>query len=90
MAGPLFRARVQMATAAALRQRGFGFVEARRLAATVDADTISLAASMAPEEVQSAVGSLGDGTILQMILEFLQSELGNALIQLIISLLIGV
>lgn len=92
MAGLLFLARAQMAAAAGLRrQHGLGFFEARRLASTVDASTIALATSMLPAEAdREVVGAIGDGTILQAIIDFFNSDLGKALVQLIISLLIGV
>lgn len=89
MHGLVFRARTQIAVAAALRQRGLGFFEARKLASSVDDDTIQLAMSMAPPEVVGAVGALGDGTILQAIIDFFKSPLGQQLIQLILSLLLG-
>ena len=89
MPGLLFRARTQMAVASALRQKGFGILETRRLAASVDDDTIHLAMSMAPPSVANAVGALGDGSILQAILDFFASPLGQQLIQLLVSLLLG-
>lgn len=85
MKGPLFRVRMQLAVAAGLRQRGYGLLEARRLAQTVDDDLIVAAA------MQAAIpmAAIGDGTILQVILDFLSSPLGQQLIQAIIALLTG-
>lgn len=89
MAGLLFRARTQIAVASALRQRGYGILEARRLAASIDEDTLHLAMSMAPPAVVSAVVPVGDGGIIQAILDFFASPLGQQLIQILISLLLG-
>lgn len=89
MAGLLFKARTQMAVAAGLRSRGFGIFEARRLSQTVDNETIQMAVAMAPAGVSAKVGAIGDGTIIQAIIDFFNSPLGKQLIDLIISLIMG-
>jgi hypothetical protein len=72
-----------------LRARGHSFVEALHLANQVDAGTLAAAASVAPPEVGLKLGTLGDGSILQSILDFLQSDLGRALVQIVLSLLLA-
>jgi hypothetical protein len=73
-----------------LRAQGKGFLESFQLASQVDADTVATAAALAPPSVQSKAmgfGSVGDGSILNAILDFLNSDLGKALVALIISLI---
>lgn len=89
MPGLLFRARTQMAVAAELRQRGYGLFEARRLAQSVDEDSIQLALSMVPHEVAAKVGAFGDGSILDAIISFFKSEQGQALIAALVKLILG-
>lgn len=85
MKGPLFRVRTQLGVAAGLREKGYGLLEARRLSQTVDDDLITAAAMQAGVPT----GAIGDGTILQAIIDFFKSPLGQSLIQAIIALLIG-
>ena len=91
------KVRTRLAVARELRRsHGFGLVEAHRLAAVVDDDLIATAVDSAPDEVRAAFvaatgvvgGPLAD--LLTKFLEFLNSPLGQALLKLIISLLLGV
>jgi hypothetical protein len=85
MKGPLFRIRTQLAVAAGLREQGYGLLEARQLSKTVDDDLIHHAATVA----DVSLGAIGDGTILQAILDFFKSPVGQALIAALIKLLTG-
>lgn len=72
-----------------LRARGHGFGEALRLAGQVDAAALSAAASVAPTAVGAALRALGDGPVLQAIIDFLRSDPGKALIQVLLGLLLA-
>jgi hypothetical protein len=50
---------------------------------------VSAAAMMAGPEVEGAVGKLGDGTILQAILDFLKSPQGQQLIDALVKMLLA-
>lgn len=96
MLGLLTKNGVQRQVAAELRRtHGVGLFEARRLASTVDYDTIQTAAACCSETVQAKVAeifapnALGDGTILQAILDFFKSPLGQELLRALMSLLLG-
>jgi len=96
MLGLLAKNRIQTQVAAGLRRtHGLGFFEARRLASTVDMDTIQTAAASCSETVQAKVAeifapqAIGDGTILQAILDFFNSPLGQELLKALMKLLLG-
>ena len=90
MAGLLFRAQTQIQVAAELRHKGYGFFEARRLAQSVDEDTIQLAVAMCPPDVKAAtVGAFGDGSLIKIITDFFKSEQGQALIAALVKLILG-
>lgn len=85
--------RTRLAVASELRKQGMGIVKAHRLASVVDESFIDAAVASAPDNVQAAYmaatsavgGPLSD--LLEKFLEFLNSDLGKMLIQLILSLL---
>jgi len=84
----LARARVRQS----LRASGHSFVESIQLAASVDADLVDTAFAVAPPEALAAVDSveaLGDGTLLQKFLDFLNSDLGKMIVEIIRKLLLG-
>lgn len=73
-----------------LRAQGKGVLESFRLAGQVDEDVVSAAVGLAPPDVSvkaATFGSIGDGSILKAIMDFLNSDLGKALVALIISLI---
>ena len=99
---PFLNARVRLATAAGLREKGRGFLTALQLAASVDDQTIAdgLTATAAdqgvtlpPELAQStapgAVGAIGDGKIIAAIIAFFQSPAGQALLAALVQALIA-
>jgi hypothetical protein len=76
-----------------LRRQGTGLVEAIHLANLVDADVIDTARDQLPPEGVSALDAtiaptaVGDGSFIDRILKFLDSELGKTLLALIRSLI---
>lgn len=77
-------------------RKGKGLVEAITLAQQVDSDMIQVAITSAPtsalvDAVQqfNTVAGLGDGSIIAKVLEFLNSDLGKALIALLVSLILA-
>ena len=82
---PLLRLRCR----AELRRQGKGPSEINSIMANWDDDMVPVAVGMLNEEQQAAVGALGDGTILEKILEFLKSPAGQALLQILLQLLMG-
>jgi len=58
-----------------------------QLARQIDDEVVSAAIGIAPPSVQLGVGAIGDGTILKAIIDFLKSDLGKALISIILSLI---
>ena len=96
MLGLFAKNRIQTQVASELRrEHGLGFFDARKLASTVDDDAIRTAAATCSEPVQSKVAELfapqglGDGSILQAILDFLNSPLGQELLKALMKLLLG-
>lgn len=85
----LVRSRVR---AALVRDAGKGVFEAIQLASTVDADTINTALAALPDAktAADAVGAIGDGSLIQKLIDFLNSDFGRALIALILRLITGV
>lgn len=78
----LFHEVTRLRVAAALRRQGHSVLDARELSHSLTAATIE--AAVPPE----AVGAIGDGTILQKLIDFLNSPAGKALIDALIQLLI--
>lgn len=83
-----------------MREAGYGFFEIQRAMSRYDDEKVSKAIELArgmgysiPAELVNAdsgeVGA-GDGTILKKIIEFLQSDTGKMLIQILLSLLLAI
>lgn len=83
MSRPLLHGLVRLRVAAGLRRKGYGILEARHLSESLPGEVID--AHTTPE----TVGAIGDGTILQAIIDFLNSPAGKALIDALIQLLVG-
>lgn len=83
MSRPVFHGLVRLRVAAGLRRAGHGVIEARELSHALTGDVID--AHMGPESTKA----IGDGTIINAIMEFLASPAGQALIDALIKLLIG-
>lgn len=97
MAHPVLMALVKARARQQLRASGHTFLESLQLAATVDdalvqtaADAGSIEVPLAPPATAAAaVGVLGDGSIIKFFMDFLNSDLGKALISLLMKLLLG-
>lgn len=90
--GPLFNTRLRLAARAELRSRGYSFGEINDIVWAADDDVIDAAIEQAELDapgVKAALGALGDGTIIQAIIDFLKSPAGQALLQALIALLLG-
>lgn len=85
MRGPLFYALTRLHARGALRRQGYGFFQINEMMDAAEDDIIDAAAM----EVGIPRTGLGDGTIIQAILDFLRSEQGQALISALIKLLLG-
>jgi len=84
---PLFYRLVKMRTRLALRRRGVSGLDAWAAVEDMDDETIDAVAA-AGGPMATAAG-IGDGKILDAILEFLRSEQGQALIAALVKLLLG-
>ena len=78
----------------ALVAKGVPFWDRQRALANYSPDLVPIAEQMCGQTVpaglvQEGVGAIGDGTILNAILDFLKSPAGQALIQALISLLVA-
>lgn len=71
-----------------LSNQGYSFRQINEAMSHVDGQAVSAAAFSAGPEVEGAVGKLGDGTIIQAIVDFLKSPQGQALIQALVQMLI--
>ena len=86
MSHPLLKLRVR----AGLRAQGKGFAEINHLMDGWDDELPTMAAALLPDAEQAAaVGALGDGTLIQALIDFLKSPAGKALIEMLIKLLLG-
>ncbi len=72
-----------------LRAKGYSFSEINTAMGQIDDHAIEAAAIMAGPETEGAVHALGDGKILQAILDFLKSPQGQELIKALVSMLIA-
>jgi hypothetical protein len=92
MPGPLFNVMTRVAVRRRLREQGKSLIESIRMADEATDDLIgSVQRQVAPdlpEDVEVARG-LGDGKIIDAILEFLRSEQGKALIDALVRILLG-
>lgn len=93
MAGPLFNLRLRLAVRQELRARRMGVFQIQDRMAELTDDVIdsAVASAGATEAVfalENGVNALGDGTILKAIIDFFKSDLGQAIIKLILGLLI--
>lgn len=92
MSHPILTQLVKVRVRQSLRAAGHSFIESVQLASTVDADLVDMAFAVAPPEALAAVesvGALGDGTLLQKFLDFLNSDLGKMIVEIIKKLLLG-
>lgn len=83
----LFHMHLRLAMRRELRRQGKTSAQINALMAGCDEDVVDEAISQA--KATAEVAALGDGTILQAILDFLNSPLGKAIIAAIIALLGG-
>jgi len=71
------------------RKQGMTFSQAWKAAAEFDDETIRGAVSEAEKLSGKVVGQLGDGTLLKILLDFINSPTGQMILQLVIKLLLG-
>jgi hypothetical protein len=81
--GKLFHRITRMKLAAELRKKGHTVLEAHQLAQTMTDDVINSTLMT----MKVPLSAIGDGTILQKIIDFFQSPLGQMLLKLLMSLL---
>lgn len=86
--GPIFYLRTRLELRKALRHRGMNFLDINAVMADLKDEAIDSVVKAMPE-VTAAVGAFGDGSIIQAIIDFFASPAGQALIQALISILIG-
>lgn len=90
MVNPIVKSLIRTQVRQAARDNGMGLLDAIRYSKAVSDSTIEAALNIAGEKTRAKVASvqaLGDGTLLNKFLEFLNSELGKALIAIILSLI---
>lgn len=81
--------RARIACRRELRNQGYGLHEINSVIGAVDGDEINATAAAIGPECAAAVGALGDGTILQAIIDFFKSPQGQALLEALVKMLIG-
>lgn len=87
MHGPVFYAVTRLATRRELRKSGLRQAQVNDLMDACDDDVIDaaeVAASVAPADL----AKIGDGTILQAIIDFLKSDAGQALLKALVTMLL--
>lgn len=89
----LFHVATRLQARAQLRDHGFGWIEINRHMRNCTDEMIGQAASAVGGQpnfsATEGVAALGDGEILKKIIEFLQSDTGQMLIQILLSLLLA-
>lgn len=93
----MFPKLLRLQTRLAAREAGYGFFEINQMMGGCDdakvAEAVDLTRGMGyavpADVVTPVVGAIGDGTILKKIVEFLQSDTGKMLIQILLSLLMA-
>lgn len=92
MAHPLLVVELRAAIRQELFQKGVGFIEALRISRkSVDSAVVDEAIEISPSEVKAElakVGAIGDGTLIKFFTDFLNSDLGKALVKLLLSLIV--
>lgn len=84
MHGPVYYTVVRLATRRELRQQGYRFSEINTAMDGCDDDVIDAAEIVTGVQV----GAIGDGKVIQAILDFLKSEQGQQLIAALIQMLL--
>lgn len=83
--GPLFTILARAKCRSALREKGYTFRQINDVISAVDDDAISWAV----QETSISPSAIGDGKIIDAILEFFKSPEGQALIAALIKMLIA-
>lgn len=91
MAHPILTQLAKVRVRQALRQGGVSFVESVQLAATVDSDLFDMAVSLAPPEARAQLDTVSwdGGGLVQKFLDFLNTDLGKMVVEIIRKLLLG-
>lgn len=72
-----------------LSKQGYSFRQINDAMSQVDGQAVDAAAFSAGPDAEKAVGALGDGQIIQAILDFLKSPQGQALLDALVKMLIA-
>lgn len=83
--GPLSLFAIRAKTRLELRKAGYNFRQINDVIDSVDDIAVQAAAAQA----NVSLGAIGDGTLIQAILDFLKSEQGQALIAALVKMLIA-
>lgn len=83
--GPLFRAITKAKCRQKLRQKGYGIWEIAGVIDAVDDESISWAVSQSGVDMSA----IGDGTFLDKLFEFFKSPQGQAFLDALLKLLLG-
>lgn len=70
------------------KAHGMSIADARQMTADLDDEEIDSAVEQT-EGAKEAVGAIGDGSLLQKLIDFISSPQGQALIALLIKLILG-
>lgn len=86
MKGPIFYAMARLACRRELRRQGYSFPQISEMMDAADDDVIDAAEAAAGGSMP--VAAIGDGKVLDAVLDFLRSEQGQALIAALVKLLL--
>lgn len=88
MPGPLFRGLVRVRLRTALRRKGYSFGQAWDMVDEAEDDVLDELITTAAEQT-NAVAAIGDGKLLQALLDWLKSEQGAAFLDALLKLLLA-
>jgi hypothetical protein len=83
--GPLFTIVARMKCRTALRQKGYSFRQINDVIVAVDDDAMSWAVAQSGADVSA----IGDGTLLDKLFEWFKSPQGQAFLDALLKLLLG-
>lgn len=86
---PLFYGVVKLRARRELLEQGYGRSEVRALMVLCDDARVDEAVASSGASVPQVASAIGDGSIIKAIMEFLQSEAGQALIKALLALLMS-
>ena len=86
--GPVFFAATRLRLRRALRAKGYRPLQVNALVDDASDEVIEATADSV-SGTREAVGAIGDGSFIEAFLKFLESDLGKALIDALLKLLLG-